>query len=64
MSESSTDISKYEINTNEKNQKYIKHYNEEIHKEIRITFNNENEINIMAEVLNQLSKYYIEDILK
>lgn len=64
MSENTINIGNYEISTNEKNQKYIKHYNKEIHKEIKITFNNETETNVMDEVLNQLSKYYIEDILK
>ena len=64
MNENSINIDNYEIYTNEKNPKYIKHYNEEIHKEIKIIFNDKNETNVINEVLNQLSKYYIEDILK
>ncbi len=54
----------YVLKTNENQQKIIKVIDEENEQEINIIFENEEETNIMADVLKQLTKFYIEDILK
>lgn len=53
----------YKLETNENGQKVIKKFSQENTKEINIIFE-ENETDVMTEVLKQLSKYYIEEILK
>ena len=53
----------YKLETNENGQKVIKEFNEQNNQEINIIFE-ENETDVMTEVLKQLSKYYIEEILK
>ena len=54
----------YIFETNEKQQKIIKTIDKEKNQEINIIFEDEEETNIMADVLKQLTKFYIEDILK
>ncbi len=53
----------YKLETNENGQKVIKKFSQENTEEINIIFE-ENETDVMIEVLKQLSKYYIEEILK
>ncbi len=53
----------YKLETNENGQKVIKKFSQENTEEINIIFE-ENETDVMAEVLKQLSKYYIEEITK
>ena len=53
----------YRLETNENGQKVIKKFSQENTEEINIIFE-ENETDVMTEVLKQLSKYYIEEILK
>lgn len=53
----------YRLETNENGQKVIKKFNEQNNQEINIIFE-ENETDVMTEILKQLSKYYIEEILK
>lgn len=53
----------YKLETNENGQKVIKKFSQENTEEINIFFE-ENETDVMTEVLKQLSKYYIEEILK
>ena len=54
----------YIFETNEKQQKIIKTIDKEKNQEINIIFENEEETNVMSDVLKQLTKFYIEDILK
>ena len=54
----------YALETNENQQKIIKTIDKEKNQEINIIFEDEEETNIMADVLKQLTKFYIEDILK
>lgn len=54
----------YILETNEKQQKIIKIIDKEKDQEINIIFENEEETNVMSDVLKQLTKFYIEDILK
>ena len=54
----------YILETNEKQQKIIKTVDKEKNQEINIIFENEEETNVMSDVLKQLTKFYIEDILK
>lgn len=54
----------YVLETNEKQQKIIKAIDKEKNQEINIIFENEEKTNVMADVLKQLTKFYIEDILK
>lgn len=53
----------YRLETNENGQKVIKKFSQENTEEINIIFG-ENETDVITEVLKQLSKYYIEEILK
>lgn len=53
----------YKFDTNEKKQKIIEIYNTKYNKIITAIFDDDNEKNKMKEVLNQLSKYYINDML-
>ena len=54
----------YILETNEKQQKIIKIIDKEKDQEINIIFENEEETSVMSDVLKQLTKFYIEDILK
>lgn len=60
MKETNRKIEEYRFGINENNQIFIEIYNT---KEIKIIFDDENETNIMNKILEQLSKYYINDIL-
>lgn len=53
----------YVFETNENQQKIIKTIDKEKNQEINIIFENE-ETNVMADILKQLTKFYIEDMLK
>lgn len=57
-------LEKYILEINEKNEKIIKKVNLETKQEINIIFDTGENTNIMSEVIKQLTKYYIEDILK
>lgn len=50
--------------TNDKNEKVIKKIDSETNKEINIIFDTAESTDVMKEVINELTKYYIEDILK
>lgn len=54
----------YALETNENQQKIIKTIDKEKNQEINIIFEDEEETNVMSDVLKQLTKFYIEDILK
>lgn len=54
----------YVLETNNKQEKFIKIIDKEKNQEINIFFENEEETNVMSDVLKQLTKFYIEDILK
>lgn len=57
-------LEKYILEINEKNEKVIKKVNLETKKEINIIFDTSESTDVMNEVIKQLTKYYIEDILK
>lgn len=50
--------------TNEKNENVIKKIDLENKKEINIIFDTSEKTDVMKEVINELTKYYIEDIIK
>ena len=50
--------------TNDKNENVIKKVDLETNKEINIIFDTAESTDVMKEVINELTKYYIEDILK
>ncbi len=54
----------YIFETNDKQEKIIKKLYKESNKEINIIFEDEEETNVMPDLLKQLTKFYIEDILK
>lgn len=54
----------YIFETNDKQEKIIKKIGKESNQEINIIFENEEETKVMPDVLKQLTKLYIEDILK
>lgn len=54
----------YIFETNDKQEKIIKKLYKESNQEINIIFEDEKETNVMSDVLKQLTKFYIEDILK
>lgn len=54
----------YIFETNDKQEKIIKKLYKESNQEINIIFEDEKETNVMSDVLKQLAKFYIEDILK
>lgn len=54
----------YLFYTNDKNEKVIKKIDLETNKEINIIFDTAESTDVMKEVINELTKYYIEDILK
>lgn len=55
---------KYILETNDKEEIILKKINQETSKEINIIFDISENTNVMDDVLKQLTKYYIEDILK
>ena len=54
----------YIFYTNEEDENVIKKVGTEKSKEINMIFDKSETTNIMKEVIKQLTKYYIEDILK
>lgn len=54
----------YIFETNDKQEEIIKKIGKESNQEINIIFESKEETNIMSDVLKQLTKVYIEDILK
>lgn len=57
-------LEKYILEINEKNEKIIKKINLETKQEINIIFDTSESTDVMNEVIKQLTKYYMEDILK
>lgn len=57
-------LEKYILEINEKNEKVIKKVNLETKQEINIIFDTSESTDVMNEVIKQLTKYYMEDILK
>lgn len=57
-------LEKYILEINEKNEKIIKKVNLETKQEINIIFDTSESTDVMNEVIKQLTKYYMEDILK
>lgn len=57
-------LEKYILEINEKNEKIIKKVNLETKQEINIIFDTCESTDVMNEVIKQLTKYYMEDILK
>jgi len=55
---------KYILETNDKEEIILKKINQEASKEINIIFDSSENTDVMDDVLKQLTKYYIEDILK
>lgn len=55
---------KYILETNDKEEIIFKKVNQETSKEINIIFDTSENTNVMADILKQLTQYYIEDILK
>lgn len=55
---------KYILETNDKEEIIFKKINQETSKEINIIFDTSENTNVMDDILKQLTKYYIEDILK
>ena len=62
--EDKTPKEKYILETNDKEEIILKKINQETSKEINIIFDTSENTNVMDDVLKQLTKYYIEDILK
>lgn len=54
----------YYCYTNDKNEKVLKKIDEKDNKEINIIFDTAETTDVMREVIDELTKYYIEDILK
>lgn len=54
----------YRWETNEKEEKIIKKLDKEKNQEINIIFESASSTDVMTDILKQLSKYYIEEILK
>lgn len=50
--------------TNDKNEKVIKKIDVENNKEINLIFDTAESTDVMKEVIDELTKYYVEDILK
>lgn len=50
--------------TNDKNESVIKKIDVENNKEINLIFDTAETTDVMKEVIDELTKYYIEDILK
>lgn len=57
-------LEKYILEIKEKNEKIIKKVNLETKQEINIIFDTSESTDVMDKVIKQLTKYYMEDILK
>ena len=55
---------KYYLETNEKNEKIIRKVNLETNQEINIIFDTSENTDVMSNVIKELTKYYIEDLLQ
>jgi len=54
----------YYLETNEKNEKIIRKVNLETNQEINIIFDTSENTDVMSNVIKELTKYYIEDLLQ
>mgnify|MGYP003302684291 FL=1 len=54
----------YYLGTNEKNEKIIRKVNLETNQEINIIFDTSENTDVMSNVIKELTKYYIEDLLQ
>jgi len=54
----------YYLETNEKNEKIIRKVNLETNQEINIIFDTSENTDVISNVIKELTKYYIEDLLK
>ena len=54
----------YYLETNEKNEKIIRKVNLETNQEINILFDTSENTDVMSNVIKELTKYYIEDLLQ
>ena len=52
------------LETNEKNEKIIRKVNLEINQEINIIFDTSENTDVISNVIKELTKYYIEDLLQ
>lgn len=59
-----TNKEEYIFEINEGQRKVIKKLDKETNQEIKMIFETETDTDVMSEILNQLSKYYVKDILK
>ena len=64
MNENNNKKTEYKFEINDNKEKYIRKINKETKKEINIIFNLEDNTDIMTDVMNELSKYYIEETMK
>ncbi len=64
MNENNNKKTEYKFGINDNKEKYIRKINKETKKEINIIFNLEDNTDIMTDVMNELSKYYIEETMK
>ena len=55
---------KYILETNDNEEIILKKIKKEISKEINIIFDTSDNTNVIDDILKQLTKYYLEDILK
>ena len=55
---------KYYLETNEKNEKIIIKANSETNQEINIIFDTSENTDVISNVIKELTKYYIEDLLQ
>lgn len=54
----------YYLETNEKNEKIIRKVNLETNQEINIIFDTSENTDVISNVIKELTKYYIEDLLQ
>ena len=54
----------YYLGTNEKNEKIIRKVNLETNQETNIIFDTSENTDVMSNVIKELTKYYIEDLLQ
>ena len=64
MNENNNKKTEYKFGINDNKEKYIRKINKETKKEINIIFILEDNTDIMTDVMNELSKYYIEETMK
>ncbi len=64
LNENNNKKTEYKFGINDNKEKYIRKINKETKKEINIIFNLEDNTDIMTDVMNELSKDYIEETMK